>query len=146
MHGVCSNGRQRQSKSSGQIIVSGLKASYATITKVVSRTVEISLLLIKYILQLCLNGQLLSPHLNQKQILSFPQTDGITLRLDKTAGPNVFLCSAQPFRYSSLVTSQRAKAIIALCWVLSVGIGLTPMLGWKRGRRYILSNMLIKVS
>ncbi|XP_068190669.1 adenosine receptor A2b-like isoform X2 [Antennarius striatus] len=36
-------------------------------------------------------------------------------------------------RYNSLVTGQRAKGIIALCWVLSVGIGLMPMLGWNRG-------------
>ncbi|KAK5878760.1 hypothetical protein CesoFtcFv8_024140 [Champsocephalus esox] len=36
-------------------------------------------------------------------------------------------------RYNSLVTGQRAKGIIALCWVLSVGIGLTPMLGWNTG-------------
>ncbi|XP_029625049.1 adenosine receptor A2b [Salmo trutta] len=38
-----------------------------------------------------------------------------------------------PLRYNSLVTSGRAKGIIAVCWVLSVGIGLTPMLGWNRG-------------
>lgn len=37
-------------------------------------------------------------------------------------------------RYSSLVTGHRAKAIIALCWLLSVVIGLTPMMGWNRGR------------
>ncbi|XP_053557965.1 adenosine receptor A2a [Bombina bombina] len=35
-----------------------------------------------------------------------------------------------PLRYNSLVTSQRASAIIAVCWVLSFVIGLTPMLGW----------------
>ncbi|KAM4710171.1 adenosine receptor A2a [Discoglossus pictus] len=35
-----------------------------------------------------------------------------------------------PLRYNSLVTSQRANAIIAVCWVLSFVIGLTPMLGW----------------
>lgn len=34
------------------------------------------------------------------------------------------------FRYNSLVTNQRAKGIICLCWILSVIIGLTPMLGW----------------
>ncbi|XP_060933912.1 adenosine A2a receptor b [Limanda limanda] len=38
-----------------------------------------------------------------------------------------------PLRYNSLVTGQRAKGIITLCWVLSVGIGLTPMLGWNTG-------------
>lgn len=36
-------------------------------------------------------------------------------------------------RYSSLVTGRRAKLIIALCWLLSFGIGLTPMLGWNNG-------------
>ncbi|XP_017347338.1 adenosine A2a receptor b [Ictalurus punctatus] len=35
-----------------------------------------------------------------------------------------------PLRYNSLVTNQRAKGIICLCWILSVIIGLTPMLGW----------------
>ncbi|TSL04212.1 Adenosine receptor A2a [Bagarius yarrelli] len=35
-----------------------------------------------------------------------------------------------PLRYNSLVTNQRAKCIIYLCWILSVIIGLTPMLGW----------------
>lgn len=34
------------------------------------------------------------------------------------------------FRYNSLVTNQRAKGIIYLCWILSIIIGLTPMLGW----------------
>ncbi|KAM6986386.1 adenosine A2a receptor b [Aplochiton taeniatus] len=38
-----------------------------------------------------------------------------------------------PLRYTSLVTGFRAKSIIAVCWVLSVGIGLTPMLGWNMG-------------
>ncbi|XP_077104715.1 adenosine A2a receptor b [Siphateles boraxobius] len=36
-----------------------------------------------------------------------------------------------PLRYNSLVTSQRAKGIIAVCWILSAVIGLTPMLGWN---------------
>ncbi|XP_066501884.1 adenosine A2a receptor b [Hoplias malabaricus] len=36
-----------------------------------------------------------------------------------------------PLRYNSLVTSKRAKGIIAVCWILSVIIGLTPMLGWN---------------
>nr|XP_033813356.1 adenosine receptor A2a [Geotrypetes seraphini]XP_033813357.1 adenosine receptor A2a [Geotrypetes seraphini]XP_033813358.1 adenosine receptor A2a [Geotrypetes seraphini]XP_033813359.1 adenosine receptor A2a [Geotrypetes seraphini]XP_033813360.1 adenosine receptor A2a [Geotrypetes seraphini] len=35
-----------------------------------------------------------------------------------------------PLRYNGLVTSQRANGIIAICWVLSFIIGLTPMLGW----------------
>uniref|UniRef100_UPI003AB0A7EA adenosine A2a receptor b isoform X4 n=1 Tax=Centroberyx gerrardi TaxID=166262 RepID=UPI003AB0A7EA len=46
-----------------------------------------------------------------------------------------------PLRYNSLVTGQRAKGIIALCWVLSVGIGLTPMLGWNTGGRFILDRL-----
>uniref|UniRef100_A0A8C2A902 Adenosine receptor A2 n=1 Tax=Cyprinus carpio TaxID=7962 RepID=A0A8C2A902_CYPCA len=37
-----------------------------------------------------------------------------------------------PLRYNSLVTGRRAKGIIAVCWILSVVIGLTPMLGWNR--------------
>ncbi|KAM6900963.1 adenosine A2a receptor b [Lycodopsis pacificus] len=44
-----------------------------------------------------------------------------------------YVAIKNPLRYNSLVTGQRAKGIIALCWVLSVGIGLTPMLGWNRG-------------
>ncbi len=35
-------------------------------------------------------------------------------------------------RYNSLVTGQRARGVIAICWVLSVIIGLTPMLGWHK--------------
>ncbi|CAH2295416.1 adenosine receptor A2a [Pelobates cultripes] len=37
-----------------------------------------------------------------------------------------------PLRYNSLVTSQRANIIIAVCWLLSFIIGLTPMLGWHK--------------
>ncbi|XP_030641533.1 adenosine A2a receptor a [Chanos chanos] len=40
-----------------------------------------------------------------------------------------------PLRYNSLVTGQRARGIIAICWVLSVIIGLTPMLGWHNTRK-----------
>lgn len=32
-------------------------------------------------------------------------------------------------RYNSLVTGKRAQGIIAICWVLSIVIGLTPMMG-----------------
>lgn len=74
-------------------------------------------------------------------MLTLYQRDIITRRLDSASGSHVLLCSAQPFRYNSLVTGQRAKGIIALCWVLSVGIGLTPMLGWNRGGRFVLSNV-----
>uniref|UniRef100_A0AAQ4QLC1 Adenosine receptor A2 n=1 Tax=Gasterosteus aculeatus aculeatus TaxID=481459 RepID=A0AAQ4QLC1_GASAC len=37
-----------------------------------------------------------------------------------------------PLRYNGLVTGQRAQGIIAICWVLSIGIGLTPMMGWHK--------------
>ncbi|XP_061622649.1 adenosine A2a receptor a isoform X1 [Phyllopteryx taeniolatus] len=37
-----------------------------------------------------------------------------------------------PLRYNSLVTGQRAQCIIAICWVLSIIIGLTPMMGWHK--------------
>lgn len=38
-------------------------------------------------------------------------------------------------RYSSLVTGQRAKVIISVCWLLSFVIGLTPLLGWNSGEQ-----------
>ncbi|XP_004567373.1 adenosine A2a receptor a isoform X2 [Maylandia zebra] len=38
-----------------------------------------------------------------------------------------------PLRYNSLVTGQRARGIIAICWILSIIIGLTPMMGWHGG-------------
>ncbi|KAM9735019.1 adenosine A2a receptor b isoform 1-T1 [Menidia menidia] len=44
-----------------------------------------------------------------------------------------YIAINNPLRYNSLVTGQRAKGIIALCWVLSVSIGLTPMFGWNTG-------------
>ncbi|XP_048371007.1 adenosine receptor A2a [Sphaerodactylus townsendi] len=37
-----------------------------------------------------------------------------------------------PLRYNALVTGSRAKGIVAICWVLSFIIGLTPMLGWHK--------------
>ncbi|XP_016147299.1 adenosine receptor A2b-like [Sinocyclocheilus grahami] len=45
-----------------------------------------------------------------------------------------FIAIKIPLRYNSLVTGQRARGIIAICWVLSVIIGLTPMLGWHKAR------------
>ncbi|XP_038124293.1 adenosine receptor A2a-like isoform X1 [Cyprinodon tularosa] len=45
-----------------------------------------------------------------------------------------YIAIKNPLRYNSLVTGQRAKCIIALCWTLSAGIGLTPMIGWNTGR------------
>ncbi|KAM9744396.1 adenosine A2a receptor a [Menidia menidia] len=37
-----------------------------------------------------------------------------------------------PLRYNSLVTGRRAQGIIAICWALSIIIGLTPMMGWHK--------------
>ncbi|XP_029018845.1 adenosine A2a receptor a [Betta splendens] len=37
-----------------------------------------------------------------------------------------------PLRYNGLVTGERARGIIAVCWVLSIAIGLTPMMGWHQ--------------
>lgn len=37
-----------------------------------------------------------------------------------------------PLRYNSLVTGKRARGIIAICWILSIIIGLTPMMGWHK--------------
>ncbi|KAM4720272.1 adenosine A2a receptor b [Anableps anableps] len=44
-----------------------------------------------------------------------------------------YIAIKNPLRYNSLVTGRRAKCIIALCWTLSAGIGLTPMIGWNTG-------------
>ncbi|XP_075450288.1 adenosine receptor A2b isoform X1 [Ascaphus truei] len=35
-------------------------------------------------------------------------------------------------RYKSLVTGKRARAFIAVFWILSFVIGLTPLMGWNR--------------
>ncbi|XP_077594149.1 adenosine receptor A2b-like [Stigmatopora nigra] len=43
-----------------------------------------------------------------------------------------YIAIKNPLRYNSLVTGHRAKGIIALCWLLSIAIGLTPMLGWNK--------------
>ncbi|XP_031206565.1 adenosine receptor A2b [Mastomys coucha] len=42
-----------------------------------------------------------------------------------------YLAIRVPLRYKSLVTGTRARGIIAVLWVLSFGIGLTPFLGWN---------------
>nr|8CU6_A Chain A, Adenosine receptor A2a,Soluble cytochrome b562 [synthetic construct] len=42
-----------------------------------------------------------------------------------------YIAIAIPLRYNGLVTGTRAAGIIAICWVLSFAIGLTPMLGWN---------------
>ncbi|XP_053196070.1 adenosine A2a receptor b [Scomber japonicus] len=51
-----------------------------------------------------------------------------------------YIAIKNPLRYNSLVTGQRAKSIIALCWLLSVSIGLTPMLGWNEGLNSTITN------
>ncbi|XP_077600584.1 adenosine receptor A2a-like isoform X1 [Stigmatopora nigra] len=43
-----------------------------------------------------------------------------------------YIAIKMPLRYNSLVTGQRAQCIIAICWVLSILIGLTPMMGWHK--------------
>lgn len=45
-----------------------------------------------------------------------------------------------PLRYNSLVTGQRARGIIAICWILSIIIGLTPMMGWHLGKSKNVTN------
>ncbi|XP_031325325.2 adenosine receptor A2b isoform X1 [Camelus dromedarius] len=45
-----------------------------------------------------------------------------------------YLAVRVPLRYKSLVTGARARAVIAVLWVLAFGIGLTPLLGWNRGK------------
>ncbi|XP_072311395.1 adenosine A2a receptor b [Eucyclogobius newberryi] len=52
-----------------------------------------------------------------------------------------YIAIKNPLRYSSVVTGQRAKAIVALCWILSVTIGLTPILGWNTGGSITHSNI-----
>uniref|UniRef100_H3A231 Adenosine A2b receptor n=2 Tax=Latimeria chalumnae TaxID=7897 RepID=H3A231_LATCH len=41
-----------------------------------------------------------------------------------------YLAVKIPLRYKSLVTGKRARGIIAIFWILSFVIGLTPLLGW----------------
>ncbi|XP_024074280.1 adenosine receptor A2b [Terrapene carolina triunguis] len=43
-----------------------------------------------------------------------------------------YLAIKIPLRYKSLVTGKRARWLIAVLWVLSFGIGLTPLMGWNR--------------
>uniref|UniRef100_A0A8D0GAA1 Adenosine receptor A2 n=1 Tax=Sphenodon punctatus TaxID=8508 RepID=A0A8D0GAA1_SPHPU len=42
-----------------------------------------------------------------------------------------YLAIKIPLRYKSLVTGKRARGLIAVLWVLSFGIGLTPLMGWN---------------
>lgn len=43
-----------------------------------------------------------------------------------------YLAIKIPLRYKSLVTGKRARGTIAVIWILSFGIGLTPLMGWNR--------------
>ncbi|XP_017270024.2 adenosine A2a receptor a [Kryptolebias marmoratus] len=43
-----------------------------------------------------------------------------------------YIAIKMPLRYNSLLTSQRAQGVIAICWALSIIIGLTPMMGWHK--------------
>ncbi|XP_067911549.1 adenosine A2a receptor a [Heterodontus francisci] len=52
-----------------------------------------------------------------------------------------YICIKIPLRYNSLVTGQRARGIICICWVLSFMIGLTPMLGWNNSNYNITMKM-----
>ncbi|XP_053562096.1 adenosine receptor A2b [Bombina bombina] len=42
-----------------------------------------------------------------------------------------YLAIKIPLRYKSLVTGKRARAVIAVFWILSFVIGLTPLMGWN---------------
>ncbi|XP_043910446.1 adenosine receptor A2b [Protopterus annectens] len=42
-----------------------------------------------------------------------------------------YLAVKIPLRYKSLVTGKRARGVIAIFWILSFVIGLTPLLGWN---------------
>nr|XP_060612843.1 adenosine receptor A2b [Anolis sagrei ordinatus] len=43
-----------------------------------------------------------------------------------------YVAIKRPLRYKSLVTGKRARGIIAMLWLLSFGIGLTPLIGWNQ--------------
>ncbi|KAG8590573.1 hypothetical protein GDO81_006802 [Engystomops pustulosus] len=42
-----------------------------------------------------------------------------------------YLAIKIPLRYKSLVTGKRARTVIAVFWILSFAIGLTPLMGWN---------------
>ncbi|XP_015277557.1 PREDICTED: adenosine receptor A2b [Gekko japonicus] len=42
-----------------------------------------------------------------------------------------YLAIKIPLRYKSLVTGKRARALIAVLWLLSFSIGLLPLMGWN---------------
>ncbi|XP_010400700.2 adenosine receptor A2b [Corvus cornix cornix] len=43
-----------------------------------------------------------------------------------------YLAIKIPLRYNSLVTGKRARGLIAVLWLLSFAIGLTPLMGWNK--------------
>ncbi|NXL91619.1 AA2BR protein, partial [Alectura lathami] len=43
-----------------------------------------------------------------------------------------YLAIKIPLRYNSLVTGKRARGLIAVLWLLSFVIGLTPLMGWNK--------------
>uniref|UniRef100_UPI00398F730B adenosine receptor A2b n=1 Tax=Pristiophorus japonicus TaxID=55135 RepID=UPI00398F730B len=45
-----------------------------------------------------------------------------------------YLTVSVHLRYKGLITGRRARLIIAVFWILSLVIGLTPFLGWNRRR------------
>uniref|UniRef100_A0A8D2LFK7 Adenosine receptor A2 n=1 Tax=Varanus komodoensis TaxID=61221 RepID=A0A8D2LFK7_VARKO len=47
-----------------------------------------------------------------------------------------------PLRYKSLVTGKRAQGLIAVLWILSFGIGLTPLMGWNRWESCLFENVV----
>ncbi|XP_042298606.1 adenosine receptor A2b isoform X2 [Sceloporus undulatus] len=49
-----------------------------------------------------------------------------------TQGSIFSLLAVAVDRYKSLVTGKRARGLIAILWILSFGIGLTPLMGWNR--------------
>lgn len=53
----------------------------------------------------------------------------------RLCNPEPLPSAPPPRRYNSLVTGRRARSIIAICWVLSISIGLTPMMGWHKMKR-----------
>ncbi|KAM9320332.1 adenosine receptor A2b [Gastrophryne carolinensis] len=51
-----------------------------------------------------------------------------------------YLAIKIPLRYKSLVTGKRARSVIAVFWILSFIIGLTPLMGWNSMKADCSSN------
>ncbi|KAM9393313.1 adenosine A2a receptor a isoform 1-T2 [Pholidichthys leucotaenia] len=51
-----------------------------------------------------------------------------------------------PLRYNSLVTTQRARGVIAICWIFSIIIGLTPFVGWYKPSMNVTVNVTVNVT